>query len=205
MRFTLLGKSTFFAIFAFITEKLNIMKITAFLLILFIASTSFSQFEVNYNTIGSLKLGASVSEVSKLCGQPLTFEAGDFSVEFDITISGTPYHIWFQEDEGEDKVKTMKLNRVSIKDPKFKSKEGAKVGMTKAEVLNIYKDFYSFKMTRYMDPETFDYPSNKLMFIIDKKDNQAIFDFEDFSEFRILFLIVDNVVKEIQILDGFYI
>ena len=113
------------------------MKITPFLFLLFIASTSFSQFEVNYNTIGSLKLGASVSEVSKLCGQPLTFEAGDFSVEFDITISGTPYHIWFQEDEGEDKVKTMKLNRVSIKDPKFKTKEGAKVGMTKAEVLNL--------------------------------------------------------------------
>lgn len=181
------------------------MKITAFLLLLFIASTSFSQFEVNYNTIGSLKLGASVSEVSKLCGQPLTFEAGDFSVEFDITISGTPYHIWFQEDEGEDKVKTMKLNRVSIKDPKFKTKEGAKVGMTKAEVLNLYKDFYSFEMTRYLDPETFDYPSNKLMFIIDKKDNQAIVDFEDFTEYRILFLIIDNVVKEIHIVDGFII
>ena len=42
-----------------------------------------------------------------------------------------------------------------------------------------------------------------MLFIL--KDNQAIFDLEDFSEFRILFLIVDNVVKEIQILDGFFI
>ena len=77
--------------------------------------------------------------------------------------------------------------------------------MTKAEVLNLYKDFYSFEMTRYLDPETFDYPSNKLMFIIDKKDNQAIVDFEDFTEYRILFLIIDNVVKEIHIVDGFII
>ena len=180
------------------------MKFTLCLSVLFITSLGFGQYEVNYENIGSLKLGATVAEVSKLCGKTLTIPADEFSVEFDITISGSEYHITFQEEEVE-KVKSMSLHRISVKDPKFKTKEGAKVGMTKAEVLNLYKDFYSFEMTRYLDPETFDYPTNKLMFIIDKKDNQAIFDFEDFSEFRILFLIVDNVVKEIQILDGFFI
>jgi uncharacterized lipoprotein YehR (DUF1307 family) len=180
------------------------MKFTLFLSVLFITSLGFGQYEVNYENIGSLKLGATVAEVSKLCGKTLTIPADEFSVEFDITISGSEYHITFQEEEVE-KVKSMSLHRISVKDPKFKTKEGAKIGMTKSELLNLYKDFYSFEMTRFLDTENFDYPTNKLMFVIDKKNNKATIDFEDFSEFRILFLIVDNVVKEIQILDGFFI
>jgi cell division GTPase FtsZ len=60
-------------------------------------------------------------------------------------------------------------------------------------------------MTRFLDTETFDYPKNKLMFIVDQKNNQDEIDFEDNTDYRILFLIIDDVVKEIQILDGFFI
>ena len=102
------------------------MKFTHFLLVLFITSIGFSQYEVNYENIGSLKLGLTVAEVSKLCGKTLTIPADEFSIEFDITISGTEYHITFQEEEV-DKVKYMALQRISVKDPKFKTKEGAKI------------------------------------------------------------------------------
>jgi hypothetical protein len=180
------------------------MKFTYFLFVLCITSVGYSQFEVNYENIGSLKLGATVAEVSKLCGKTLTIPADEFSIDFDVSISGSEYRITFQEVE-EDKVKSMVLHRIAVKDPKFKTKEGAKIGMTKSELINLYKDFYSFEMTRFLDTENFDYPTNKLMFVIDKKNNNASIDYEDFSEFRILFLIVDNVVKEIQILDGIFI
>ena len=180
------------------------MKFTYFLFVLCITSVGYSQFEVNYESIGSLKLGATVAEVSKLCGKTLTIPADEFSIDFDVSISGSEYRITFQEVE-EDKVKSMVLHRIAVKDPKFKTKEGAKIGMTKSELINLYKDFYSFEMTRFLDTENFDYPTNKLMFVIDKKNNNASIDYEDFSEFRILFLIVDNVVKEIQILDGIFI
>jgi hypothetical protein len=204
MRFTLVGKSTLFVIFAKLTKILTIMKFTYFLFVLCITSVGYSQFEVNYESIGSLKLGATVAEVSKLCGKTLTIPADEFSIDFDVSISGSEYRITFQEVE-EDKVKSMVLHRIAVKDPKFKTKEGAKIGMTKSELINLYKDFYSFEMTRFLDTENFDYPTNKLMFVIDKKNNNASIDYEDFSEFRILFLIVDNVVKEIQILDGIFI
>ena len=180
------------------------MKIASVILFLLMSQFGFSQFEINYGNISGFKLGASVSEISKLCGTNLSIPAEEFSFEFDVNHAGIEYHITFQEEEINE-VKSMVLHRVAVKDSRFKTKEGAKIGMTKSELFAIYKNFYSFEMTRFLDTETFDYPKNKLMFIVDQKNNQDEIDFEDTTDYRILFLIIDDVVKEIQILDGFFI
>jgi hypothetical protein len=119
-------------------------------------------------------------------------------------VKGNAFQITFQEKEVE-KVKSMVLQRVSTKDPKYKTKEGAKVGMSKTDLLNLYKNFYSYQMHRAYDDETWTYSSTKLVFDIDRRYNQDEVNFEDFSEYRILFYIENDIVTEIAILNGYFL
>jgi hypothetical protein len=102
-------------------------------------------------------------------------------------------------------MKIMVLQKISTKDPKFKTKDGAKVGMSKTELLSLYKNYYSYQMRRSMDEETWNYSTTKLVFDIDKRYNQKEVDFEDFSEYRILFYIENDIVTEIAIMNGYFI
>jgi hypothetical protein len=166
-------------------------------------TTSFAQFQINYDQIGDFKIGASVQEIEKLCGTKFTMPLDDFEVKFNVTSKGIPFQIVFREIEV-DKVKSMVLNSVSIKDKRFKTKEGAYVGMTKNELIDLYKDFLSFQMLRYFDNETFDFPVNKLDFQIDENNNRPTIDYENMSERRIIFHIEDNIVNEIQIINSLF-
>jgi hypothetical protein len=56
-----------------------------------------------------------------------------------------------------------------------------------------------------MDEETWNYSTTKLVFDIDKRYNQKEVDFEDFSEYRILFYIDNDIVTEIAIMNGYFI
>ena len=57
------------------------MKIASVILFLLMSQFGFSQFEINYGNISGFKLGASVSEISKLCGTNLSIPAEEFSFE----------------------------------------------------------------------------------------------------------------------------
>jgi hypothetical protein len=165
---------------------------------------SIGQFDISYEKLGDLKLGAGVQEVEKLSGTTFTLPIDDFEAKFNTTVKGNAFQITFQEKEVE-KVKSMVLQRVSTKDPKYKTKEGAKVGMSKTDLLNLYKNFYSYQMHRAYDDETWVYSSTKLVFDIDRRYNQDEVNFEDFSDYRILFYIENDVVTEIAILNGYFL
>ena len=165
---------------------------------------SFCQFDISYENLGDLKLGASVQEVEKLSGTTFTLPIDDFEAKFNTNVKGNAFQITFQEKEVE-KVKSMVLQRVATKDPKYKTKEGAKVGMSKTDLLNLYKNFYSYQMHRAYDDETWVYSSTKLVFDIDRRYNQDEVNFEDFSDYRILFYIENDVVTEIAILNGYFL
>lgn len=178
--------------------------IITFLAISF-ATFSFGQFDISYEKLGDLKLGASVQDVEKLSGTTFTImPIDDFEAKFNATVKGSSFQITFQETEVE-KVKSMVLQRISTKDPKFKTKEGAKVGMTKADLINIYKNSYSYQMHRAYDDETWTYSTTKFVFDIDKRYNETEVDFEDFTEYRILFYIENDIVTEIAILNGYFL
>jgi hypothetical protein len=165
---------------------------------------SYSQFDISYEKIGELKLGSGVQEVEKLSGTTYTLPIDDFEAKFNTTIRGVNFQITFQEREVE-KVKSMVLQRIATKDPKFKTKEGAKVGMSKTDLLNLYKNFFSYQMHRSYDEETWDYSTSKCVFDIDKRYNEGEVNFEDFSDYRILFYIENDIVTEIAILNGYFL
>jgi hypothetical protein len=60
-------------------------------------------------------------------------------------------------------------------------------------------------MHRAYDDETWTYSSTKLVFDIDRRYNQDEVNFEDFSEYRILFYIENDIVTEIAILNGYFL
>lgn len=165
---------------------------------------SFGQFDISYEKVGELKLGSSVQEVEKLSGTTFTLPIDDFEAKFNATVKGNVFQITFQEKEVE-KVKSMELQRIAIKDPKYKTKEGAKVGMSKTDLLNLYKNFYSYQMHRTYDDETWTYSTTKFVFDIDKRYNETEVNFEDFTEYRILFYIENDIVTEIAILNGYFL
>lgn len=163
----------------------------------------FSQLEISFDRIGDLRLGSSVGEVEKLCGNKFTLPIDDFEVKFNTSVKGSSFQITFQEEEVE-KVKVMVLQKISTKDPKFKTKEGAKVGMTKNDLLNLYKNFYNYQMHRAYDDETWSYSTDKLVFDLDKRLNEETVSLDDYTEYRILFHIDKGIVTEIEIMNGFY-
>jgi hypothetical protein len=165
---------------------------------------SYGQFDISYDKLGELKLGSSVPEVEKVSGTTFTLPIDDFEAKFNTTVKGNSFQITFQEKEVE-KVKSMVLQRISTKDPKYKTKEGAKVGISKTELLNLYKNFYSYQMHRAYDDETWTYATTKFIFDIDKRYNEAEVNFEDFTEYRILFYIENDIVTEIAILNGYFL
>jgi hypothetical protein len=169
-----------------------------------IISSSFGQFDISYEKIGDLKLESSVQDVEKLSGTTYTLPIDDFEAKFNTTVKGSTFEITFQEKEVE-KVKSMVLQRISTKDPKFKTKEGAKVGMSKNDLINLYKNFYSYQMHRSYDDETWTYSTTNSVFDIDKRYNQDEVNFEDFSDYRILFYIENDIVTEIAILNGYFL
>ena len=73
------------------------------------------------------------------------------------------------------------------------------------DLLNLYKNFYSYQMHRAYDDETWVYSTTKLVFDIDRRYNQDEVNFEDFSEYRILFYIENDIVTEIAILNGYFL
>lgn len=180
------------------------MKLIITILTLSFTSFSFSQFDISYETLGELKLGASVPDVEKLSGTTFTMPLDDFEAKFNTTVKGSTFQITFQEKEVE-KVKSMVLQRISTKDPKFKTKEGAKVGMSKNDLLNLYKNFFSYQMHRSYDDETWTYSTTNFVFDIDKRYNEKEVNFEDFSDYRILFYIENDIVTEIAILNGYFL
>jgi hypothetical protein len=174
---------------------------------LFLVSFSFlslSQFDITYEKLGDLTLDVNILDVEKLCGTTFNAPIDEFEAKFNATLKGNTYEVTFQEKEVE-KMKIMVLQKISTKDPKFKTKDGAKVGMSKTELLSLYKNYYSYQMRRSMDEETWNYSTTKLVFDIDKRYNQKEVDFEDFSEYRILFYIENDIVTEIAIMNGYFI
>ncbi|MFM7666854.1 MAG: hypothetical protein ACKO7D_01540 [Bacteroidota bacterium] len=165
---------------------------------------SLGQFDISYEKVGELKLGSSVQDVEKLSGTTFTMPIDDFEAKFNTSVKGNTFQITFQEKEV-DKVKSMILQRIATKDPKYKTKEGAKVGMSKTELLDLYKNFYSYQMHRSYDDETWTYSTNKFVFDIDKKYNETEVNFEDFTDYRILFYIENDIVTEIAVLNGYFL
>jgi hypothetical protein len=165
---------------------------------------SFGQFDISYERVGELKLGSSVQEVEKLSGTTFTLPIDDFEAKFNAIVKGNVFQITFQEKEVE-KVKSMVLQRIATKDPKYKTKEGASVGMAKTDLLNLYKNFYSYQMHRAYDDENWTYSTTKFVFDIDKRYNETEVNFEDFTEYRILFYIENDIVTEIAILNGYFL
>lgn len=165
---------------------------------------SFSQFDITYEKLGDLTLDVNIQDVEKLCGTTFNAPKDEFEAKFNATLKGNTYEVTFQEKEVE-KMKTMVLQKIATKDPKFKTKDGAKVGMSKTELLTLYKNYYSYQMHRSYDDETWNYSTTKLVFDIDKRYNQKEVDFEDFSEYRILFYIENDIVTEIAIINGYFL
>jgi hypothetical protein len=165
---------------------------------------SFCQFDISYEKLGDLILGTSLKDVEKLSGRTFEIPVDEIEAKFETTIKGNAYEITLQETEV-DKVKSMVLQKISTKDPKFKTKEGAKIGMAKSELLALYKNFYSYQMHRAYDDETWTYSTTKLVFDIDKRYNHKEINFEDFSEYRILFYIENDIVTEIAIINGYFL
>jgi hypothetical protein len=164
----------------------------------------FGQYDISYEKIGDVQLGATVQDVEKMSGTTLNIPNDEFEVKLNATIKGNNFQITFQEKEV-NKVKSMILQKITTKNPKYKTKEGAHVGMSKINLLNLYKNFFSYQMHRAYDEETWGYSTSKLVFDIDKHYNQVEVDIVDFSEYRILFYIENDIVTEIAIMNGYFL
>lgn len=127
---------------------------------------------ITTSSIGPFKLGMNKAAVERIVPNKLTIptEQNDYNHHTLVKYNKETLEIGISEPFEGDGVNSLQIISVSVQSPLFQTSKGIKVGSTKEELLEVYKDYPNFELyPEWLEEES--YSKTASSFIINDDDN----------------------------------
>lgn len=126
-------------------------------LLLFLVCFSFlikaqDNFEITTLRIGPINLKMKVEEAEKIAGKKLKVDNDNYENTNQVNYKGETISIYMYESSEAGKTHR-NIGNISTKSPKFKTKRGMGVGSTKKQLIEAYKDYPDFSLSKSWDDD----------------------------------------------------